>query len=513
MVMDLLLVPLAVLYLLVVSILFVFGINFFYMTYLSWTRRAAPSQRLTAPPDGRWPRVTVQLPIYNEAYVAERVILAAAALDYPTELLQIQVLDDSTDETRDLVSTLIVRLSKQGVNISHLWRKDRTGYKAGALQAGLASATGEFVAMFDADFVPPPDFLRRLLPHVREDSAFVQARWGHLNREYSLLTSLQAMAIDAHFVVEQFARSVAGLWFNFNGTAGIWRLRAMLDAGGWRADTLTEDLDLSYRALLRGWKGQFLGDMIVPAELPASITSFRRQQHRWARGSLECAIKLGRQVWRSGAPLQTRMAALLHLTGYGIHILLFILSLMYPAVLTLSANYPELLTLFGIAAIFNLTALAPTLFFLAGQREHGRSWWRSLPKVLLVSAVGSGLMINTVRAAMQIVTVKKPVFERTAKFGLAHKGRSWTRKRYRIRFDTIVLWEIAFALMNFATAVAAFQARNWAIAFYASLFAIGLSYVGGLSIAQELAGRLDRRARETSLADLRLQSGGVKGGD
>ena len=258
--------------------------------------------------------------MYNELYVARRVIEAAAEFDYPAEKLQIQVLDDSTDETSRIVADAIRDVARNGINIEHIQRVDRVGFKAGALAAGMETATGEYVAIFDADFVPPADYLRRALPYFDEQNdpeqnvAFVQARWGHVNRDYSWLTKLQALAIDGHFLVEQAARGEAGYWFNFNGTAGIWRVEAIADAGGWKADTLTEDLDLSYRAHLRGWRAQFVEDLVVPGEVPAQLTGYRRQQHRWARGSIECAFRLLPSVWRTKEPFMVKMQATLHLS-------------------------------------------------------------------------------------------------------------------------------------------------------------------------------------------------------
>lgn len=493
---DLLFIPLTVLYLIVVSVLFVYGINFFYMTYLAWRRRAAAA---VSQPPAEWPAVTVQLPIYNEMYVAQRVIDAAAQLDYPRDRLQIQVLDDSTDETAAIAQTAVESWRGKGINIVHLRRSNREGYKAGALQAGLEQAEGEFIAMFDADFVPSPDYLRCVLPAFRPRTAFVQARWGHLNRDYSLLTALQSIAIDAHFMVEQFARATGGFWFNFNGTAGIWRRAALDDAGGWKADTLTEDLDISYRALLRGWQACYLRRLVVPAELPVSMVAFRRQQHRWARGSLECALKLGPQVWRADIPLKLKVEATLHLTGYAVHLLLFALSLLYPAVLLLAQQYPQLVTLFGVAYFFNLTALAPTAFFVAGQRELARRWWWGLPKILFVTAVGSGLMLNTVRAALQIITRRHNEFERTAKFGIERKEQSWTRKQYQLRLDAIVFWELGFAALNLGTVLFAFRLGNWAIAFYAGIFLIGLLYVSGLTIFQAISVYRQQRTQPATL--------------
>ncbi len=249
-----LLIPTAILYFLISAALFLFGANYIYLALRAWQagRSPEPAPEMKAP----WPDVTVQLPIYNELYVVERLIQTVAALDYPAERLQIQVLDDSTDETVALVRRVVAQVKARGINIVHLHRTDRTGYKAGALQAAMTTATGEFIAILDADFLPPPDFLTRTLPYLQEPNvAFVQTRWGHLNKNYSWLTLLQSLAIDAHFMVEQFARSTTGYWFNFNGTAGIWRRAAMEAAGGWKADTLTEDLDLSYRAHLCGWEG------------------------------------------------------------------------------------------------------------------------------------------------------------------------------------------------------------------------------------------------------------------
>jgi cellulose synthase/poly-beta-1,6-N-acetylglucosamine synthase-like glycosyltransferase len=500
---DLLFVPVAIVYLAVVGMLFTYGVNFFYLTYLTWRQRkwssSLPSKLQEGlPPMTQWPYVTVQLPIYNELYVAERLINAAARLDYPAHLLEIQVLDDSTDETVELVRDVVQRLRAQGVNVVHMHRSQRVGFKAGALAEGLAHAHGEFLAMFDADFVPPPDFLKRAIPHFQDPRiAFIQTRWGHLNRDYSFLTFLQSLAIDAHFMVEQFARSQSGYWFNFNGTAGIWRRAAIKDAGGWKADTLTEDLDLSYRAFLCGWRALYLRDLEVPAELPVNFSAYRRQQHRWARGSLECALKLIPQVWDAPIPLLKKLEATLHLTGYGVHLLLWALTLLYPLVLLLSVRYPSLIALFGIAFIFNATAFAPTLFFMVAQQQLGRRWWRLLPVILFITALGAGMMLNTLRAALQILRKRQSVFERTPKFGIVRKRQDWTRRRYQLRLDSIVFFELAFALLNLGTVGLAIYVNNWVIAAYAAMFCIGLLFTSGFTIAQALAVHR-RRARSAA---------------
>ena len=336
------------------------------------------------------------------------------------------------------------------------------------------------------------------MPHFAAPQVgFVQARWDHLNARYSLLTHLQSMAIDAHFMVEQYARSRGGFLFNFNGTAGVWRRTAIEAAGGWTADTLTEDLDLSYRAFLAGWEARYERDVTVPAELPVQISGFRRQQHRWARGSLECALKLGPRVWRAPLPLSHKLQASLHLTGYLVHLLLFTLSLLYPLILLLSPHYPGLLTLFGIAYLFNLTAIAPTLFFVAGQVLLRRGWWRELPRILFIMVMGTGLMINTARAALQIVLGRDEVFERTAKFGIEGRGALWTDKQYQLRLDGIVYVELLFVALNLFSVALGIRQGNWAVAIYALLFAIGLGYVAGLTLWQALA--IEQRRRRAAL--------------
>jgi len=497
---DLLFVPVTLLYLAVVGMLFVYGMNFFFLTWVAWRRRRGHA--LPSPPD-RWPRVTVQLPIFNEMYVAERLIDAAARLDYPPHLLEIQVLDDSTDETIHLARAAVYRWRERGVNIAHLHRTRRTGFKAGALADGLRRARGEFVAIFDADFIPPADFLRRTIPYFQNPRlAFVQTRWGHINRDYSFFTQLQALAIDAHFLIEQFARSRSGFWFNFNGTAGVWRRAAIEDAGGWKADTLTEDLDLSYRAFLRGWQAHYADEVIVPAELPVSFMAYRRQQHRWARGSLECALKLVGPVWKSPLSPTGKLAATLHLTGYGVHLLLFALVFLYPPVLLLSRHYANLVSLFGIAATFNATAFAPTLFFIAAQYRLRRRWWRQLPLILFTSVMGVGMMLNTARAALQIFRRRRSTFERTPKFGIFHRTQDWTRRRYQLRLDPLLWSEAVFALLNGGTVALALRLGNLVIAVYAALFCAGLTFAAGFTILQALRVRR-RRARppQAALAD------------
>lgn len=483
----------AVFYLFSVLALFVYGVNFFHLSFLTWKNA---QWKRPFPPLQHWPKVTVQLPIYNELYVAERIIAAAAALDYPRELLEIQVLDDSTDETAVIAQNAVQKVLASGIDIKHLHRTDRDGYKAGALMAGLEVASGDFIAIFDADFVPPADFLKRTLPALQDPKvAFVQTRWGHLNSRFSTITHLQSISIDAHFMVEQFARNFAGYWFNFNGTAGIWRKDALFDAGGWQADTLTEDLDISYRAYLRGWRGDYLRDVEVPAELPVSFSAFRRQQHRWARGSLECAIKLLPRIWRASISRRLKLQALLHLSGYAVHFFLFMLTLFYPFVLNLNHQLMDFTLLYGFIYGLSITAIAPSLLFILGQQQLGKRWWQCLPQIFFITMAGSGLMLNTVRAFLQIILRRPEGFERTAKFGIGAWQQDWTKQRYQLRLDNIVWFELALGLFSLRTVWLAIRVGNWGIGFYALLFGLGLLYVSGATIQQAIAVYWNREAR------------------
>jgi cellulose synthase/poly-beta-1,6-N-acetylglucosamine synthase-like glycosyltransferase len=488
----------AIAYLATSFCLFVFGGNLLTFAIRVWRRGRSIEQPLARLSEHDLPRVTVQLPIYNELYVSQRIIEAACALDYPGHLLQIQVLDDSTDETVVLIRQLVERAQAEGVDIEHLHRSDRRGYKAGALAAGMDTATGEFLAIFDADFVPGHDFLLRTVHEFSDPKiAFVQARWGHLNRDYSWLTRVQALAIDGHFLVEQSGRGDRGYWFNFNGTAGIWRAEAIRDAGGWTADTLTEDLDLSYRAHLRGWRARYLEDLVVPAELPTQVMSFRRQQHRWARGSIQCARRLLPEVWRSEASIGTKFQATMHLCAYGIHLLLLGLLLIYPAVIAAGMRYSGFSTLYGAGYLFAVTSIAPGVFFAVGQRQTGKKWWREVPRIMLVTVFGSGLMLNTARAALEIFTKPNPEFERTAKLGLnGSSSEPWAHKRYQLGVDKIVFAEIALAAYAFGTVFLAYRNSNIGILIYAAIFGSGLLLMAGATIAHAVAAHRGREQRQ-----------------
>jgi cellulose synthase/poly-beta-1,6-N-acetylglucosamine synthase-like glycosyltransferase len=487
--MNLILVAVVVVYALVMVTLILYICNFLHLASLGWKQRGK-LHGTASPSDGEWPQVTIQLPIYNEWYVAVRLIDAAAALDYPRELMQIQVLDDSTDETVSLVSERVDHHLGRGINIVHLRRADRQGFKAGALANGLEQSSGEYLAIFDADFVPPPDFLKHTLPHFDSGNvAFVQARWGHLNRDYSLLTRMQSLSLDAHFAIDQLARANSGYFFNFNGTAGVWRKAAIIDAGGWRADTLTEDLDLSYRVFLHGWIARYAGEVEVPAELPVSFTAYRRQQHRWARGGLECALRYIPVIWRRKFPLALKLQAVFHLTGYGLHFLTFGLMCLYPLLLILAKNYPTLLEPVGMGLVMNLLVLAPTAYFSIAQKMLHRPWLLNLPLVFMMSIFSSGMILNTLRAAFQILAHRTVPFERTPKYGITRRQQKWEKTRYHVSVDLLVVLEFALAILNLWTAWFGWQTNHFFIMIYAFLFAIGLFFASGVTLLQSFSAR------------------------
>jgi cellulose synthase/poly-beta-1,6-N-acetylglucosamine synthase-like glycosyltransferase len=462
----------------VLTLLFIYGINILYLTYLALRHRQYSGSYQSL---DHLPTVTVQLPIYNELYVARRVIDAACALDYP--LLEIQVLDDSTDATRFVVAALVEHYQAHSIQIVHLHRTQREGFKAGALAEGLKIAQGDFIAIFDADFVPEPDFLRRVLPVFSDlEVGFVQTRWGHTNADYSLLTRVQSIAIDAHFAIEQYARAQAGFLMNFNGTAGVWRREAIETAGGWRSETLTEDLDLSYRAQFAGWKPAYLRDVVVPGEIPVTLNALRRQQYRWARGSIECAVNLLPQLWRKPYSLLTKLQGTLHLTGYAIQLLMVLVSLLYPLVLIIDHSVEPL---FNLTVIFTLTFCAPSVYFLMGQREIGKSWWKAIPQVLGLNILGAGMMYHNAGAVLSaLLDGKSAEFERTPKLGITEKAQTWRGNVYQLRPNWSLGFESLMLFYNLNSLRLAIKTQNWSIAFFAGLFAIGCAAVLLMSLAQ-----------------------------
>ncbi|MBI3262389.1 MAG: glycosyltransferase, partial [Acidobacteria bacterium] len=387
-------------YFFVLIILAIYGWHRYYLVYLYMKHKDhAPVEPGIVDP---LPVVTVQLPIYNEMYVVDRLIQAVSRLEYPRELLEIQVLDDSTDETQHIASRAVERLASRGYSITYHHRADRLGYKAGALEAGLNVANGRFIAIFDADFMPPPEFLRQTIPYFANDKVgMVQARWGHLNQDYSLLTKIEAILLDGHFVLEHGGRNRSGLFFNFNGTAGVWRREAIAAAGGWQHDTLTEDLDLSYRAQLVGWQFVFLPDLLSPAEIPVEMNAFKSQQHRWAKGSIQTCRKLLPRILRANLPLKVKAEAFFHLTANFNYLLMSILSvLMFPSmVIRYNMGWYEMLLI--DVPLFCAATLSVSNFYVVCQREIYKDWVARLKYLPFLMSIGIGLAVNNTRAVLE----------------------------------------------------------------------------------------------------------------
>lgn len=426
--------------------------------------------------DASWPAVAVQLPLYNEPSVAGRLVDAAAALDYPGSL-EIQVLDDSTDGTPAIVEERLAAARARGVKISHIRRGSREGYKAGALSRGLETTDAEILVIFDADFLPPPDVVTQMVSPFRDrEVGMVQARWGHLNREQSALTRVQALYLDAHFGVESAARYLDQRFFNFNGTAGAWRRQAILDAGGWSAETLTEDLDLSYRAQLAGWKFVFLPELEVPAELPSTLSGFHGQQHRWARGSIQTARKILPRITAAPLSFKIKAEAFFHLTGNVAYLLTLILALLL--VPTLEIRYRDHWVPFALIDLMLLTISSASLilFCLEGQKRAGRllRW----VEVASVVPIGIGTCVNNSIAVLEGVLLRGGEFRRTPKQGIA------SRSRIDSRPPRLPLGE-ALLVMFFVSAVVVFlSAGRLAALPFLLLFAGGFSYTLLLSLLE-----------------------------
>lgn len=476
---------LLVLYYLTLGVLALYGVHRLWLVgvYLRTRHRKPPTPETPA----EWPVVTVQLPLYNEMYVAARLIDAVCRLDYPKDRLEIQVLDDSTDETRDIVAREVASWRDRGVEIRHLHRTDRTGFKAGALEAGLETARGELLAVFDADFVPPSDFLRRTVPYFTDGRTgdrlgMVQARWEHINREYSLLTRIQSILLDGHFLIEHTARHRGGCFFNFNGTAGIWRREVIADAGGWQHDTLTEDLDLSYRAQLAGWRFLYLPEVTVPSELPVDVKGFKSQQYRWARGSIQTGRKLLGRVLRARLPWRVKLEALVHLTNNVCYLLMVALSLLvYPAMAIRRDAGPDAL-LWVDLPLFGAATVSVLIFYVASQVAAGRNWRRELLWLPALMGLGIGLSLNNAKAVIAGFFRRGGVFHRTPKYRIEDREQSRKGKRYRVSRDATMILETLFALYLGTSCVLAVQTAMWSSLPFLYLFFHGYAYMVVLNV-------------------------------
>ncbi len=421
------------------------------------------------------PVVTTQIPLYNEFNVADRVIRAVAAIDYPLDRHEIQILDDSNDETCSIVDEVAAELREQGHWVEVFRRPDRIGYKAGALQAGMEVCKGEFIAIFDSDFMPPKDFLKRTLPHLwlDEKRALVQARWDHINQNDSWLTRAQAMGIDGHFVIEQTARNRNGLFMNFCGTAGVWRRKAIEDAGNWEHDTITEDLDLSYRAQLKGWKFHYLPSLMVPAELPTTYSAFKSQQYRWAKGSIQTARKMLPRVWKSGLPIFTKLQATVHLTHYSLHLQMAILSLL---VLPLMLLHREGIALYRSAFFLGLlvpAALGPSLGYLVCQYYgHPTDWKTRVLRLPFLLVVGFGICLSNAKAVIEGLFGNDNTFVRTPKAG------EQTVKHYSVKKNWVPRFELGLAIYCLITIVALIVINQLALIPFVIVYMVGYGVVG-----------------------------------
>ena len=474
---------LGVVYFISACALAIYGFNILLTAGLYWRKRSVV---VATPPLTDMPRVTVQLPIYNELYVIERLIDAAAALDWQRDRLQIQVLDDSDDETTARAHARVEYHRRRGLDITLIRRGDRTGFKAGALAAGLARATGEFIAVFDADFVPPRAFLKETLPHfgAQPNLGLVQTRWGHLNADYSLLTRAEALALDGHFVVEQAARHRHGLFFNFNGTEGVWRRACIEDAGGWQGDTLSEDLDLSYRAQLQGWRFLFLPAVAAPAELPPQIHAYKRQQFRWAKGSTQVLLKLGARVLtQPGLSGFMRVEGLLHLSGYLMNVLMLLLLLTLVPLLIMDAHFPDAM-LFLSFAMFG-----PVVMYVLSQRALYPDWLSRFRYFGVLLLLGTGIAFSNSLAVLDAFTRRGNTFRRTPKFRVESETDAWQSKRYTLPLSWETFVELSLAVYACIGAAIAWQRHLvWTMPFLL-LYAVSFAFVGGLALLHSLPAR------------------------
>jgi len=485
-------VALPVLYAIAIVVLTAYGGNLLWLALFHVGNEQlidgpVPDHTSVPAPADDWPVVTVQLPLYNEAEVAHRLIDACVDLDYPREKLEIQVLDDSTDATTERVANRVDYWQAQGIDIVHVRRDDRTGYKAGALANGLRLARGEYVAIFDADFVPDPDFLRRMVPHFFENETLgmVQARWGHLNQDDSLLTQVQAFGLDAHFAIEQHVREQADCFMNFNGTAGLWRRTCIEDAGGWEHDTLTEDLDLSYRAQLRDWDFKYVPSVEVPAELPPDMNALRSQQFRWAKGGVETALKLTSRLWHSDEPVRVKLQGTFHLTAH----------FAFPFILLAALTHAPLLWLKGLGhgpgemyfAVMGFGLFGFLGFFLAqlfAQRRLYPDWGHRLRLFPAFMAGTMGLSLSNTNAFWQALRGTDTAFIRTPKYG-GDGSDGWWQSRYAMAdLPQVVWWEALLAVYCTAGLGIVIALGEWAALPFQALFAAGFILVTASSLSQ-----------------------------
>ncbi len=475
-------------YFLVLFVLAMYGLHRYWLVYdyFMYSKNVPPPP----PPVIHWPRVTIQLPIFNERYVIERLVEAVSRFDYPPELLDVQALDDSTDETCDVARACVERHAAQGMPVVYIHRTHREGYKAGALENGLKTAKGEFVAIFDADFIPEPDFLRRTIPYFLnpdggEKIGMVQTRWTYLNSDYSLLTNVETILLDGHFVVEHGGRSRRGTFFNFNGTAGVWRRKAIDDAGGWEHDTLTEDTDLSYRAQLKGWKFLYLPQIECASELPVDMNGFKAQQARWAKGLMQTAKKILPKVFKANVPWHVKAEAFFHLTANISYPLMVLLSTMLLPAMIVRFYQGWFQMLVIDLPLFLASTCSISSFYLVAQRElRPKTWWCTFLYMPFVMATGIGISVRNAQAVLEAIIGKKSEFARTPKFKIEGKKGTIAKKSYKNKAGWMPYAEVLLGLYFSLTIVYAIANENYATVPFLLLFVWGYLYTGFMSLGQ-----------------------------
>ncbi len=477
-------------YFLVMIVLSFYGVHRYLLVMRYYRRRKnAVKEPPSLFPD--LPTVTVQLPIFNEQFVVHRLIEACCGLEYPREKLEIQVLDDSTDETVGVASAIVERYQALGYRIHYIHRTNRHGFKAGALDEGLHTATGEFIAIFDADFVPPSEWLMQVIHHLADPRVgMVQTRWTHLNRDYSFLTQIEAILLDGHFILEHGARSRDGLFFNFNGTAGMWRRSTIDDAGGWQHDTLTEDTDLSYRAQLKGWQFRYLQDVECPAELPIEMTAFKTQQARWAKGLIQTSKKILPRVFKSDVSFRIKLEAFYHLTANLSYPLMVVLAVLLMPAMIIRFYQGWFQMLWIDFPLFMASTASISSFYLVSQRElFPGKWLRSVVYIPFLMALGIGLTVTNSKAVMEALFGIKSSFKRTPKYSVQKRGQKSQAAKYRKRLGIIPWIELAIGGYFALTIWYAMVNGNFITVPFLILFLVGYWYTGFLSLFQ---GRFER---------------------
>jgi len=473
-------------YFLSLLVLFGFGMHGLFLLY--YYRKYRNSQIEQPPLPKELPMVTVQIPLFNEMYVAERIVHTVCKLNYPKDKLEIQVLDDSTDQTQDILKPLVADYRAKGFNIKYIHRTNREGFKAGALKEGLAVAEGEFIAIFDADFLPNSDFLLKTIPHFANPNVgMVQTRWEHLNEEFSMITKAQALALDGHFAIEQQVRFKSGFFINFNGTAGIWRKECIIDAGNWQSDTLTEDLDLSYRAQLKGWKFVYLNDVTSPAELPADINALKTQQFRWTKGAVETAKKLLPAVVKSNLPFKHKIESIVHLTSNIVFPFIVIVAVLNVPVVLLKNITNAYDFYYSLMSIFVLASVSTFLFYTYAQKTIHMDWTKRILLFPIFLAGSMGFAVNNTKAVIEALIGKKSSFVRTPKAGIIGKNPTEALKKTKTyKVNPTVYYELVLAVyFIIGLAISVYFMEIAAIPFQL-LFFLGFGSVGYLSLKQSV---------------------------